>query len=220
MGTIHSNHRSSDAYSLGVLRGAIRSAAPDVILTEIPPDRIEQAKRSFAEQGRVEEPRTCAFPEYTDVVFPLLREMDFRLLGAAGWRQELADNRRMVLERIASDLARADQWAEYQAAQRDYARDLAGRGDDPRFIHTDQFDRLVERAYRPFQQYFDSDLGPAGWTQINRAHTDLIHAALDTISGRNLRVLITFGTAHKYMILRSIARRDDIELLDTRALFA
>ncbi|MEL7447103.1 MAG: hypothetical protein AAGK02_15050, partial [Pseudomonadota bacterium] len=57
LGTIHSRHKSSELYSLGVLEAAIRKANPDVILTEIPPDRIAQAERSFRETGEVTEPR-------------------------------------------------------------------------------------------------------------------------------------------------------------------
>lgn len=219
MGTIHANHRTSAAYSLEVLRAAIRKAAPDVILTEIPPAGAVQAVRSFRETGVVDEPRTQVFPEYTDVIFPLSREMGFRILGTSGWTQEIADNRAAALDQIRANPARERQWAEHLAAQREYTRALSGRGDDPRFIHTDEFDSLTAAARRPFQQYFDADLGPGGWTQINRAHNDLIHAALDNVAGKGLSVLVTFGTAHKYMILSSLSARRDLALQDTRAMF-
>lgn len=219
LGTIHSTHRNSSRYSLDILREAIRRAEPDVFLTEIPPDRIEEAKRSFAEIGEVTEPRTRVFPEYTDVVFPLSQEMDFEILGTAGWTRAIADNRRVALQAIENDPARADEWAEHLAARRNYSRELDGRGDDPLFIHTGEYDEIVERAQAPYQRYFDADLGPGGWTQINRAHTDLINAGLDAASGKGLKTLITFGSWHKYMILRSLAGRDDIELQDARGLF-
>ena len=202
-----------------MLAAAIRKADPDVILTEIPPDRIERALSSFAETGEIDEPRTRVFPEYTDVIFPLSREMGFRILGTAGWTREIADNRRAALDLIRNNPARADQWAEHQAARRVYSRSVGRRGDDPHFIHSDAFDRLVEEAYGPYQRNFDADLGPGGWTQINRAHTGLIGAALDTMSGQGLRAMVTFGTAHKYLIRRSIEGRDDVALLDTRRLF-
>ena len=220
MGVIHRNHRTSESYSLQVLENAIRKAAPDVILTEIPPDRIDQAINSYQATGIIDEPRTRVFPEYTDVVFPLSREMEFRIMGTAGWTREIADNRRAALGAIRNDPARADQWAEHREATREFARKLAGRGDDPLFIHTEEFDQLVEAGRTPYQRYFDADLGPGGWTQINEAHTALINSALDTITGKGLTALITFGTAHKYKILRSVQRRADVELLDTRALFA
>ncbi len=219
LGAIHSRHRASTKYSLDVLREAVRRAKPDVIITEIPPDRLAAAKAGFAETGAVTEPRTRVFPEYTDVIFPLSRAMDFEILAGAGWTQAIADDRREALKQIENDPARAQQWDEHLAARRRYSVELAGRGDDPQFIHTDEYDAIVERAQTPYQRYFDADLGPGGWTEINRAHNDLINLALDSITGKGLRALVTFGSWHKYMIARSMAARRDIELLDTRALF-
>ncbi len=219
LGTSHSNHLTSKRYSLDVLRKAVRRAKPDLILTEIPPDRIEEAKRGFAETGEVTEPRTRVFPEYTDVIFPLSREMPFQMVGTAGWTREIADKRRAALKRIENDRARAKQWAEHLAARRNYTNELAGRGDDPLFMHTEAFDQIVERAQKPYQQYFDADLGAGGWTQINRAHTDLINAALDIVTGQGLSVLITFGSWHKYMIKRALSPRADIALIDPKPLF-
>ncbi len=219
LGTIHSTHRQSQSYSLDVFRDAIIKAKPDVILTEIPPDRIAEAKRSFAETGEVTEPRTRVFPEYTDVIFPLTRDMDFQIVGTAGWTQAIADNRQAALKRIENDPTRADQWTQHLAARRAYPRNLAGRGDDPLFIHTDEYDGLVEAAQTPYQRYFDQDLGAGGWTQINTAHTDLINRTLDDISGQGLNALVTFGSWHKYMIKRSVIQRDDIHLEDAQALF-
>lgn len=220
LGTIHADHLRSKAYSLDVLAEAFRRAEPDILLAEIPPDRIAEAYRSFRYDGKVTEPRTAVFPEYVDVAFPLTRELDFEIVGAAGWTQEIADSRQAALARIERDPARAGQWAEHLAAQAEFARATQGRADDPLFIHTAEYDRLVERAQAPYQRYFDGDLGAGGWTRINAAHNALIDAALDRISGKGLTAMITFGSWHKYMILHNLARRRDIELLDSRALFA
>ncbi len=219
LGVIHRNHRTSTAYSLDVLREAVRRAKPDVILTEIPPDRIAEAKRGFAETGEVTEPRAKVFPEYTDVVFPLSREMDFELVGTAGWTQRIADDRAAALDAIRADMNRATQWAEHRAARAQYDRDVREFGDNPRFIHTARYDVLVQRAQTPYQIYFDRDLGPGGWTKINAAHTDLINSALDSVTGQGLNALVMFGAWHKYMIERSLAFRGDIELRDPIALF-
>ena len=219
MGMIHRGHRTSESYSLAVLDAAIRRAKPDAILTEIPPDRIGKAISSFRETGEITEPRARVFPEYTDVVFPLSREMDFQIIGTARWTREMADNRREALRRIEADPARAEQWAEHVAARREFSRKLAGRGDDPEFIHTEEYDQLVKAGYTPYQRYFDNDLGPGGWTQINAAHNRYINEALDALSGQGLTALVTYGSAHKYMILESLAKREDIALADTRALF-
>ena len=131
----------------------------------------------------------------------------------------MADNRRVALRRIAAAPERAVQWAEHIQARREFSRRLAGRGDDPSFVHTDEFDQLVEAGYTPYQRYFDADLGPGGWTQINAAHTALITAALDAITGQGLTALVTFGSAHKYKILQSLEAREDIVLSDPRSLF-
>ncbi|MEO1731235.1 MAG: hypothetical protein AAFR64_10910 [Pseudomonadota bacterium] len=219
LGAIHRRHRTSERYSLDILRGAIRKAQPDLVLTEIPPDRIAEARRSFAETGEVTESRTRAFPELTDVVFPLSAEMGFRMVATAGWTQEIADNRRRALAAIEADPARAPQWAEHRQARADFSAALKGRGDDPRFLHSEEYDALVEAAQTPYQTYFDGDLGPGGWTQINAAHTGLIGEALDVVSGQGLTVLILFGAFHKYLIRRSVLLRDDVQLLDAAQLF-
>lgn len=219
LGTIHSTHRDSKKYSLNVLREAVRRAKPDVILTEIPPDRMAEAKRSFADTGQVTEPRTMVFPEYTDVIFPLSREMNFEIRGTAGWTQEIADNRQTALKQIENDPARAEQWEQHLAARRNYSRELDGRGDDPLFIHSAEYDEMVERAQAPYQRYFDGDLGPGGWTQINQAHTNLINSALDEMRGKGLKALVTFGSWHKYVIKRSLSLRKDAVQMDARNLF-
>jgi len=219
LGTIHSTHRTSARYSLAALERAIRRAQTDQLLAEIPPDRIAEAYRSFRETGQVTEPRTTVFPEYVDVAFPLTRELPFEIVPTAGWTREIADNRRAALRRIQNDQNRADQWAEHRAAYAQYGRDLMGRGDDPLFIHTAEYDALVEKAQSPYQNYFDADLEAGGWTQINAAHTGLINKALDDISGLGLTAMVTFGSWHEYMILKAIAGRHDIELRDARELF-
>ncbi|MEM6476838.1 MAG: hypothetical protein AAF687_11790 [Pseudomonadota bacterium] len=219
LGVIHGGHRDSTSFSLDVLREAVRTARPDVILTEIPPDRMEEAKRGFAETGQVTEPRAKVFPEYTDVVFPLTKEMDFTMVGTAGWTRQLADDRRAALKRIEDDSTRASQWAEHRAARAGMAREMRGKNDDPRFIHTREYDVIVQRGQTPYQVYFDPDLGPGSWTNINAAHTGLINEALDTITGQGLRALVIFGAWHKYMIERSLSFRKDIEMQDARALF-
>jgi len=220
IGAIHGRHRSSKRFSLTVLERALRAFEPDIILTEIPPDRIEKAKSSFAETGEVTEPRTRLFPELTDVVFPLSAELGFQVAPCAGWTQDIADNRSAVLKAIENDSERASQWAEHNAARAQFSREVAGRADDPLFIHTLEYDAHVQRAQTPYQIYFDRDLGPGSWTKINAAHTDLINQALDTVRGQSMRALVIFGAWHKYAIERSLSFRGDIKRVEARELFA
>ncbi|MCK0128662.1 hypothetical protein [Erythrobacter sp. F6033] len=219
IGAIHGRHRDSKRYSLDVLRRAIMRAEPDIVLSELPPDQIEEARCSFAETGKITAPRARVFPELTEVAFPLSKLMGFRITGNAGWSRELAANRTAALERIENDPVRASQWAEHLAARAAYSRELDGRGDDPHFIHTPEYDAIVERAQTPYQTYFDADLGSGGWTQINRAHNDLIGETLDSVAGKGLKALVIFGSWHKYMIERALIMRSDIELLPARSLF-
>lgn len=220
LGTIHGEHRESALYSLDIFAEALRRAAPDRLLAEIPPYSIAEAYRTFEATGRVTESRTRVFPEYADVAFPLLREMDFEIVGTAGWTRKIADDRSAALNRIANDPARAGQWAEHLAARRALAEATRAQGDDPAFIHTPEYDALVELGQTPYQLYFDDDLGRGGWTQINAAHNTLINMALDNMSGSGGTAVITYGGWHKYMILRSLALRTDIVLRDPRELFA
>ena len=220
IGAIHGRHRSSERFSLSVLERAVRAFEPDIILTEIPPDRVEDARSSFAETGEVIEPRTRLFPELTDVVFPLSAELCFQIAACAGWTQAIADNRSAALKAIENDSERASQWAEHREARAQYSQELAGRADDPLFIHSLEYDAHVQKAQTPYQIYFDRDLGPGSWTKINAAHTDLINQALDTLRGQRMRALVIFGAWHKYAIERSLSFRDDIERVEARELFA
>ncbi|MEO0417319.1 MAG: hypothetical protein AAF249_00515 [Pseudomonadota bacterium] len=220
MGTIHSRHRNSELYSLDALEAAIRRANPDVILAEIPPERVAKAFESFEATGAVDEPRTNVFPEYTDVIIPLAGAQNWRVLGTAAWTPSIARDRGRALTAIEKDPARAAQWAEHRAARREFAQKVRGKSDDPHFIHTPEFDRLVAKSREPYARNFDADLGAGGWTQINAAHNALINEALNTLAGQGFRVLITFGTAHKYKIIESLSQRDDVTFEDTQSLFA
>jgi len=219
IGTIHSNHVGSEKYSLKILETAIRKAGPDQILAEIPPDRLAEAWRGFRQDGVVSEPRVRIFPEYRDVIFPLTRKLPFEIIPTAGWTQKLADDRRKALGVISSDSARSAEWKAHQQAQRSFGKAVGSRADDPLFIHSQAYDNLVEKAQKPYEQYFENDLGAGGWKSINAAHIRLINKALDRISGQEKTVVITFGAWHKYMILKDLEKRKDVLLLESRSLF-
>ncbi len=219
VGTIHSDHLDSTDYSLAILERAIRKANPDQIIAEIPPDRLAEAWRGFRKNGVVSEPRVRIFPEYRDVIFPLSKSMKFEIVPAAGWTQQLSDYRDKALNRISKDPARAAQWRAHQTAQAAYSRAVGARDDDPLYIHTAQYDALVKAAQNPYETYFEEDLGQGGWKTINAAHIRLINKALDRISGQEKTVWITFGSWHKYMILKDLMTRKDVILADSRSLF-
>ena len=217
MGMIHSGHRTSHRYSLDVVRRMILAIHPDDVCAEIPPNRFARAMREWRTQGRIDEPRVRRFPEYADVLFPLTDTEHFTIIPCAGWTAEMSDYRKAQLDRIAQDPDRAGQWAEHEAALAQFERDLTamdGR-DNPRVIHSRAYDAAVERAYGgPYNRYFNNDLDDGGWDNINAKHYALITKHLDAIRGQGRRVLITFGAGHKYWLLKHLAQRDDVVLLD------
>jgi len=103
LGMIHGRHETSERYSTQRVKGIIKAIAPDYVLTEIPPDRLAEAMKGFIETGEVTETRTRVFPEYKDVLFPLSREMDFKIIPTAAWSRGMADFRREALGRIRED---------------------------------------------------------------------------------------------------------------------
>lgn len=214
IGTVHGTHRTGQSYSLAVLERLIRAVGPDVVMAEIPPNRLGAAQAEFAATGRIGEPRVAVFPEYTEVLFPLTRALDFEIVPVAAWSAPMNEYRNAALERLAADPEHAGAWAEYQAERRAFAAALEGRGDDPAFIHSDAYDAITRAGFDAYDRHFNEELGPGGWSTINDAHLDLIERALDAHKGEGKRFLITFGASHKYRFLERLRERDDIRLLD------
>ncbi len=94
IGAIHGQHRSSERYSLNVLRDAIVKFDPDVVLVELPSDRFAIASANFEKFGEVRESRADDFLELTDVVFPLREKSGFTMIPVAAWTPDIAADRR------------------------------------------------------------------------------------------------------------------------------
>jgi len=75
---------TDSVYNTAYLDKLIRAIKPDYILAEIPPDRFEDAMAGFKRDDAISEPRVMRFPEYTDVVFPLTKELGFEIIPTAG----------------------------------------------------------------------------------------------------------------------------------------
>ena len=219
VGVIHGQHKRSERYSLDILKDAIRSFNPDIILVELPPDRFQTASENFAAFGEVRENRTDDFPELVDVVFPLRKEMGFTMVPVAAWSRQLADDRRAKLQQLENDPKRAKDWSEYQAAIATYNRPVSGKSDDPKYIHSRAYDDAVKARQETYQQLFGEDLGAGGWAESNAAHLTLINQALDDVSGQQTRILILFGAWHKYKIREDLEARPDIVISDAATLF-
>ena len=214
MGMIHRGHVNSERYGLNIVEQLIRNIDPDYVLTEIPPDRLANAVQGFAQTGEVTESRVKVFPEYKEVLFPLTKEMDFKIIPTAAWSSRMADYRREALSRIQEDINRKEDWDAHVSTNASARKVIGTRGDDPRFIHSDEYDELTKRRYSVYATAFANDVGRGDWERINAAHYKLIEAALENHAGEGATMLITYGAAHKYWFLEQLRKRDDIILVN------
>lgn len=213
MGMIHSKHKKAGPYDLSNLKTLIRKVNPDYVLTEIPPDRLEAAQNQFRETGVITESRVRVFPEYTDALFPLTKELPFKIIPCAAWNTAMNESRKQTLKKAKSDYAK--EYSEMVAAQAQAGRNIAslGNANDPAVIHTEAYDEFVKTGMQPYDRHFNELIGEGGWTNINAAHYRLIGEALDKHSGEGKRFLVTFGSWHKYYIKEQLRKRTDIELV-------
>ena len=214
LGMIHNGHLDTDKYSTEFLTKLFREMNPDYIFVEIPPNRMEATLKGIQETGEVTEPRARVFAEYRESLFGLMNEIDFELVGTAGWNTHMNEYRRNALNAIRDNPERADEWAEYQAGNQSMSDAFEGRGDDPYFVNSDEYDAVTKKGLEPYDRLFNDELGTGGWTTINQAHYANIDKNLDKYSMEGKRILITYGAGHKYWFLEQLRKRDDIELLD------
>ena len=214
LGMIHGGHTDSKTYGLPYLTRVFEAIEPNYVLVEIPPNRMEATMKGFRETGEIQEPRAKRFPEYVGALFPLSKRMDFEMIGTAGWNSHMNEYRRNALNRIQNDPARADDWAEYQAAINWATEKRKGVEEDPYYINSDLYDDVTYKMLEPYDRLFNDELGTGGWTTINQAHYGHIADALDQLKGQGKRILITYGAGHKNWFLRELRKRDDIVILN------
>ncbi len=221
MGMIHGRHRTSRAWGLNRVRETIRRFNPDAVCAEIPPDRWDRIWRDYAERGVIEDPRVLRFPEYVDLLLELKVEMGFEIIPCAGWTREMSDLRQRRIREFRTEPRWAKERTAYdsllQAVQARYEIPLDSI-DDPLVIHSSAYDERMREELSLYDRYMNDMIGPGGWTNINEAHMRLIDRAISTHRGK--RILITFGAGHKYWFLDRLRKRDDIDLVDLRALIA
>jgi len=167
MGMIHSAHRTSEVWGLPQVEQTIRNFQPDVLCTEIAPDRWDRIERDLRERDAIEDPRVLRFPEYADLILRLSTSMGFTIEPCAGWSIEMSDLRN---SRIAT-FGRDANWASPRA---DYARDLSAlratydgepaAGDDPSYIHSDAYDQRQKGELALYDLYQNDLIGPGGST--------------------------------------------------------
>lgn len=210
MGMIHDEHRTSETYGIDTVKQIIRRINPDYVLCEIPPDRYPTAVREFRATGKIREPRVSRFPEYTEALFPLTKEMHFEIIPCAAWTKAMSDARNATLERMKTE--RPEDYRASEEAMDWLAKKLEAEGlaDTPRGIHSPRYDELVRVGMDPYDRLFNDVIGPGGWTNINKAHYALVSKALDAHRGEHKRFLVMFGAWHKYWLLDHLRQRSDI----------
>ena len=216
LGTIHGGHLTDSVYNTEYLEKLIKEIQPDYILTEIPPSSFKEAMDGFKKNDSISESRVSRFPEYTDVVFPLSKEMNFEIIPTAGWSLSMAQERSKKLRAISQDTSRTEDWAAYRNANRlsDSIYKATGKVNDPYFIHTNAYDSIQDIGLQTYNKLFNEELGLGGWENINIAHYWNIEKALEKHRYEGKRILITYGAGHKGWFLRELRKRDDIDLLE------
>ena len=218
LGTIHSGHLRDSVYNIDLLEKLILEINPDYILAEIPPNRFENAMKGFMRDDTISEPRVMRFPEYVDVVFPLIKKMNFEIIPTAGWTSIMANERRGKLKAISVDPNRVDDWNAYTKANElsDAAYKATGKVNDPYFIHTHTYDSIQDISLQVYNKLFNEELALGGWENINIAHYWNIQDALIKHKYSGKRFLIIYGAGHKGWFLRELRKREDIELLEMK----
>jgi len=218
LGTTHSRHLTDSVYNTKYLERLITEINPDYILAEIPPNRMKAAMEGFLKDDTISEPRVMRFPEYTDVVFPLSKNMNFEIVPTAGWTRIMATERSKKLRAISKDSSRIEDWQSYKRAQilSDSTYKATGKFDDPYFIHTQEYDDIQDIFFQEYNRLFNEELALGGWDNINIAHYWNIEKAIEKYRYQGKRMLIIYGAGHKGWFLRELQKRDDIEILDMK----
>lgn len=218
LGTIHGGHLTAKEFSVEKLIKLIQEINPDVILTEIPPNKFDEAMKGFKRDDSISEPRVMRFPEYTKVIFPLSKTMPFTIIPTAGWSRSMALDRQKKLRAISKDSTRTADWKKYTKANKrsDSMMAITGNKNDPYFIHTNTYDSIYNISLKVYNELFNEELGLGGWDNINIAHYWNIEKALEKYKNQNKRILITYGAGHKLWFLKELRKRDDIKLLELK----
>lgn len=214
MGMIHGRHPTSELWGFEQLEATIRSFQPDIVCVEIPPNRWDKAWRDYTERGVVEESRVVVFPEYNDFMFRLAVDMGFEMVPCAAWTKEMNDLRRARIAEFETASRFARESTEYRRL-REAAREQhppPGDPDDPRYIHSEEYDAAVKAEYEVYDGYLNEWIGPGGWTNINVGHMRFVDRTIAEHPGK--RILVTFGAGHKYWFLEALSGREDVRLVD------
>lgn len=142
--------------------------------------------------------------------------MNFQLFPVSAWTEEMANTRERKLTAISKDPNRQEDWYLYLDAREETSRlfEKANKGLNPVWVHSNEFDTIMNIELQVFDELFNDDLGAGGWTNINNAHYSLINNKLSSFKDSGKRILIMFGAGHKGWLKNKLKPRTDIKLVD------
>ncbi|MCB9915101.1 MAG: hypothetical protein H6828_08130 [Planctomycetes bacterium] len=214
VGTLGARHLTSQGYGLDDLERLLRDLAPQVVLVELPPGRYEQAWDEFVRTGAVTEPYVARFPEYTRVLFPMALEGRFRVVPCSAWTEPLERRREELRSQWRFSRPKDTREVEAARAEAEATMEREGLFDSVEGVHSARFRELAAEGLEPYERLFGRDLGPGGWSALQRAHASLVDQALDLWSGDGVRVVVLFDAWSQAPLRAHLARRDDLEPLE------
>ena len=219
LGTLHGEHLTSKLWGLEQLRATIRRIGPDVVCVELADDNLKAALETWSARKVIEDTRVLRFPEYVQVVFPLMDEMQFTLESGALWHAMLDAMRRGKV----ADFNKLEQFKEQRAAyevaktwsQNWLAAQPQGVADDPYYIHSADFDLHAKARAGAYDYYLNEWIGrPSGWTYVHDEHYEKIMEAVRKHPGET--VLVMFGAKDIYWFHEQLRWNPDIDFVDVR----
>jgi hypothetical protein len=219
LGTLHDGHLDSKLWGLEQLRETIRRIVPDVICVELADDNLLAALETWSAEKIVTDARVLKFPEYVQVVLPLMSEMGFAVESGALWHEMLDSMRRGKVADFQKLEQFAEQRADYEAAKAWSKEWLAaqdqGVADDPFYIHSADFDLRAKGRAGAYDYYLNEVIGrPTGWTYVHDEHYEKIMNSVRNHPGET--VLVTFGVNHIYWFHELLRWNPDIDFVDVR----
>lgn len=219
LGTLHDGHLDSELWGLEQLRETIRRIDPDVVCVELADDNLLAALETWESGKVVEDERVLKFPEYVQVVLPLMDEMGFQIESGALWHEMLDSMRRGKIADFHKLEQFAEQRVEYKAAKAWTKEWLAAQdqraADDPFYIHSADFDLRAKARAGAYDYYLNEWIGrPTGWTYVHDEHYEKIMDSVRNHPGET--VLVTFGANHIYWFHELLRWNPDIDFVDVR----
>jgi len=209
----------SELWGLEELRDTIRKIDPDVVCVELADDNLAAALGTWSDDKTVDDKRVLRFPEYVQVLLPLMDEMQFVVEPAAQWHEILDAMRRGKVADFNTQERYAKQRADYEVAKA-WADDWLkaqphGISDDPFYIHSAEFDLHAKVRSGAYDFFLNAVIGrPMGWTYVHDEHYEKIMDAVRKHPGK--KVLVTFGVNHIYWFHELLRWNPDVELMDVR----